>query len=505
MPAFLNFPTVIGVESIQWRSKGMLAMAEVNYIKHLRNQKSHSINKISKELNINWRTAKKYADEEQTPDEKITPKNGMMYEEKWGEIVSDWLFEDEKLKRKLRRNNKKIFSDLKQMGFKGSYRTVCYFISDWKEGKDRPDDGRDKNFERLNHPPAEAQVDFGITEAVKDGKYIDVHCLIMTLPYSNTGFCVPLPGENQECFLYGLKTMFNQLGGVPRKIRIDNLKAAVIKPRGKNEEAQFTEEFLQFSNYFGFEAQACNPRSGNEKENVENKVGYVRYNFVTPSPVIRDLEDLANILNEHLIKDRARLHYEKKITIQDLLNEEIEHLLVMPEEDYPVFKKESVKANKYGDITIDQTKVHIPKGYNYNHLHLIKYWDKFKVISPLGEILYTDYRPYMNKGRKIPWPSILKSWLHKPRVINYSRYSNYLPGRIREYLSIDNLNLRKERLSVIISLLTTNDINEINERFYELITKQNEGENRESSHPYDVDWAKYDALQSPNLKGSDTQ
>mgnify|MGYP006929189502 CR=1 FL=1 len=58
---------------------------------------------------------------------------------------------------------------------------------------------------------------------------------------------------------------------------------------------------------------------------------------------------------------------------------------------------------------------------------------------------------------------------------------------------------------MIISLLTTNDINEINERFYELITKQNEGENRESSHPYDVDWAKYDALQSPNLKGSDTQ
>lgn len=82
------------------------------------------------------------------------------------------------------------------------------------------------------HPPAEAQVDFGLTSAVKDGKYIDVHCLVMTLPYSNAAFCVALPGENQECFLYDLKMIFTQLGGVPRKIRIDNLKAAVVKPRG---------------------------------------------------------------------------------------------------------------------------------------------------------------------------------------------------------------------------------------------------------------------------------
>lgn len=33
----------------------------------------------------------------------------------------------------------------------------------------------DKNYDRLSHPPAEAQLDFGLMEAVKDGKYIDVH------------------------------------------------------------------------------------------------------------------------------------------------------------------------------------------------------------------------------------------------------------------------------------------------------------------------------------------
>ncbi|MFE6643522.1 IS21 family transposase, partial [Heyndrickxia sporothermodurans] len=126
----------------------MLAMSEVNCIKLLRNRKSLSINEISKTLGINWRTAKKYADDDQVPKEMVKKKSGMMYEENWGEIVSDWLGEDEKLKKKLRRTNKKIFNDLVKMGFTGSYRTLCYFIADWREGKDRIEE-RDKNSERL--------------------------------------------------------------------------------------------------------------------------------------------------------------------------------------------------------------------------------------------------------------------------------------------------------------------------------------------------------------------
>lgn len=36
---------------------------------------------------------------------------------------------------------------------------------------------------------------------------------------------------------------------------------------------------------------------------------------------------------------------------------------------------------------------------------------------------------------------------------------------------------------------------EINEHFYELISEDNES-NRVASHPYEVDWSKYDKLQS---------
>ncbi len=36
----------------------------------------------------------------------------MMYEEHWGEMVSDWLEEDLRLKKKLRRTNKQIYEEL---------------------------------------------------------------------------------------------------------------------------------------------------------------------------------------------------------------------------------------------------------------------------------------------------------------------------------------------------------------------------------------------------------
>lgn len=474
----------------------MLTMPEINCIKLMRNQKSFSINHISKTLGINWRTAKKYADGDQLPKEKERKKSGMMYTEKWGEIVGDWLWEDQKLKKKDRRTNKGIFSDLQKLGFKGSYKTVSYFIKDWREGReDIEDETKDKNSERLIHPPAEAQLDFGLMQAVQDGKYRDVHCLVMSLPFSNSAYAIPLPGENQECLLYGMKRIFNQLGGIPRKIRIDNMKTAVVKPRNRNEEAVFTDEFLQFANHYGFEPQACNPYSGNEKGNVENKVGYVRYNFITPAPVIEDLEHLTKILEQQLTVDRERVHYKKQVPLQELLEEEHQYLLALPEEDYPVFKEEKAKANKYGEITLDKVKVYVPKAYNYPSLSVIKYWDRFKVLSPHGEILYEDHRPYMHKNREIPWKAILTSWLSKPRAATYSRFSAYLPGRIYEYINISNLTIRKERLNWILALLATHDMNEINEEFYELINGQSDSLKEPAAHPYDVDWNKYDQLQ----------
>lgn len=474
----------------------MLAMPEINHIKKLRNRKSLSINEISKRTGFCWTTVKKYADGDHLPKEKSRVKRGMMYENKWGEIVSDWLMEDQALKKKLRRNNKIIFEQLKSIGFPGSYRTTCNFIREWQDRMINEVDEFKEEYERLTHPPAEAQVDFGVTEAVQDGKIKDIHCLVMSFPYSNGGFVTPLPAENQQCFLEGLKILFKQAGFVPRKLRLDNLSAAVVKARGNGQETIFTEEFQRFSAHYGFEPQACNARKGNEKGHVENKVGYVRYNYFTPSPVIRDLYHLQELLREQCEKDHKRLHYKKEKQICSLMDEERKYGLVLPDNPYPVFKETLAKANKYGEVLIDGCAIHIPGSYRYTQLRLVVYWDCFKVITSNGELLFEGPRPYMNKEREILWETILVNWLKKPRSVVYSRYFPYLPGRISQYLKIESMKLRKERINWLVELLQSHEMQEIEALFYDLLPKEDgHTETAKENHPYDVDWSLYDSLQ----------
>ncbi len=174
----------------------------------------------------------------------------------------------------------------------------------------------------MEHPPAEAQLDFGTMEVCHKGAFKDIKALVMSFPYSNGGFAVALPAENQECLLEGMKELFRQVGGVPRKIRIDNMSTAVTQVKSKTEPAVLTDGFLQFATHYGFETQVCNPRSGNEKGSVENKVGYVRYNFFPATPIMEDFASFNEALAVQLAKDRERVHYEKHVLISELWLEE---------------------------------------------------------------------------------------------------------------------------------------------------------------------------------------
>lgn len=225
-------------------------MTDINTIKNLRNNHGYSVDKIRKDLKINWRTAKKYADDDQLPLDVIHLKKGMMYDDKWGDIVSSWLAEDARLTKKKRRTTVQFLKELKAIGFTGSYRTVCMFVQEWHVT--HVEGGVDDGSERLEHPPADAQLDFGTMEVEHKGEFKDVKVLVMSFPYSNAGFAVALPSENQECLLEGMKQLFSQADGVPKNIRIDNMSTAVKETKSKFEQAQLTDGFQQFANHYGF-------------------------------------------------------------------------------------------------------------------------------------------------------------------------------------------------------------------------------------------------------------
>lgn len=467
----------------------MLTMTDINTIRNLRNNHDKSINHIAKELDVNWRTAKKYADDDLLPQPKARKKTGMMYTEKWGGIVSLWLSEDAKLPKKKRRTAEAMTTALKADGFPGSYRTVCVFIQDWK-ATHYLETLEDQGFERLEHPPAEAQLDFGTMEVCHDGAFKDVKVLVMTFPFSNAGFAVVLPAENQECLLEGMKELFSQSGGVPRKIRIDNMSTAVTQTKTKTEQAVLTDGFLRFSMHYGFETQVCNPRSGNEKGSMENKVGYVRYNFFSSTPIMKDFASFNEALAVELSHDRERIHYEKHVIINDLWNTEKTDLLALPDTDYPVFKEIEVKVNKYNEIKLDNERIHVPRVRNYSIIYGLLRFDSYQLISTDGEIISEGLRPYMMKKRAIDWQATLPDWRRKSRAMHYSRYWKYLPERIKLFLSHPDWKEQEKRLNQISGLLVTHDMLGIDTHFYDMFSAST------TTDAYDIDWHQYDAFLS---------
>ena len=165
-------------------------------------------------------------------------------------------------------------------------------------------------------------------------------------------FVYPLPSENTECFLEGLKQLFHQAGGVPTHLRIDNLSAAVVTV-GKGDNRTYTDAFLQFQMHYNFEVQPCNPYSGHEKGNVERKVCYTRNNWFTTAPIMESFSQLAQWLEVQAMEDQKRLHYEKEVMIEDLWNDD-KRVEALPLEDLTVFSLDTTTVNKYGEITVDQ-------------------------------------------------------------------------------------------------------------------------------------------------------
>ncbi|WAA12794.1 hypothetical protein [Fervidibacillus halotolerans] len=99
------------------------------------------------------------------------------------------------------------------------------------------------------------------------GKVVDLPFLVMSFPSSNAAYVQVFESQNQECFLEGLKRFFHHIGGVPCRIRFDNLTPAVKKilPYSKR---ILTEGFQQFALHYGFTYEFCTPASGNEKGHV---------------------------------------------------------------------------------------------------------------------------------------------------------------------------------------------------------------------------------------------
>ena len=77
------------------------------------------------------------------------------------------------------------------------------------------------------------QADFGEVTFAENGSGTKGYFLNLSFPFSNATYWQVFRGQNLECLLTGLKSIYEYLGGVPSTIWFDNLTSVTsIKKEG---------------------------------------------------------------------------------------------------------------------------------------------------------------------------------------------------------------------------------------------------------------------------------
>jgi transposase len=177
----------------------------------------------------------------------------------------------------------------------------------------------------------EAQVDWYEAYADLSGERTKLQVFSMRSMASGAAFHCAFLHATQQAFLEGHELAFAYYSGVFRKLRYDNLSAAVKKIlRGYQREE--TARFIAFRSHWRFESEFCTPAEAHEKGGVEGEAGYFRRNHWVPVPKAVDIAGLNRQLLACCRHDEHRVIAGREQSVGAALLVERDHLLpLVPE------------------------------------------------------------------------------------------------------------------------------------------------------------------------------
>jgi len=430
-------------------------MEQIYHIKYLRNQKGESLRKIARETGHDFETVKKYVEKDNF-NLDLRPKRRKGKLEPYKELIDSWLMEDLKAKPKQRHTAQRVYERLKeiyQTKLNISDRAVRAYVSRRKKeiGLDT------KCYLPLEHPPGEAQADFGAAQFIEKGIKYDGFYLNLSFPYSNAGFFQVFKGQNQECLLQGLKDICEFIEGSPTAIWFDNMSTAVNEIR-KQGQRDLTKGFERFMLHYGFISNFCNPNSGHEKGHVENKVGYHRRNFLVPIPEFDDIRQYNQELLRRCQANMRRNHYKKNESITELFEADQQTLLPLPKVEFEVYKLEAVKADNYAKVRYENQRYSSAPSYAGKQLWL-------KIGAHEIEILNQDYqkiishdRLYGDQKESMKWVPYLELLAQRPTALKYSGFIKELPKTVQKHLEQCDYEAKKMALKTLTRMVNHTNI-----------------------------------------------
>jgi len=312
----------------------------------------------------------------------------------------------------------RIYQDLvEQYGFGGGYDSVKRYASKLRKKDPRW-------FERLpTSPGREAQVDFGLAPCLvlKEGRYRKPYVFKMTLSHSRHAYEELVWHQDTETWIRCHEHAFRFFNGVVETVKLDNLKAGVIKP--DTYDPDLNPVYAAYANHACFVILPCQPHQPNQKGRVEHDVGYTKSNGLAGKR-FESLDD-ANIALRSWNKRWAstRIHGTTRMQVMRMFTEtERDALRPLPQSDFPMFATGIRKVDVTGCVAIKQNFYGVPYQYICEEVvvHFNTEW--VKVLDKQTQAVLVAHKTLQGKGNVSMHQSCKPPYANRPKEQQETHY-----------------------------------------------------------------------------------
>jgi transposase len=201
---------------------------------------------------------------------------------------------------------------------------------------------------------------------IHTGEVIPVHVFVACLPFSDYTFIMAVERQTTEDFLHALACCLKHLGGCPKIVVPDNLKAAVVKT--DRYEPTLNRLMDDFANHYGFGVMPCRAAHPKDKAKCENQVRiiYSRVYARLRNQHFFSLEELNRALAEKTMEhNQTRMQRTDYSRQEKFLADEKQLLKALPETEFEVKYYTDLRVGHNNHIYLGRDKHYYSVPYTY--------------------------------------------------------------------------------------------------------------------------------------------
>jgi hypothetical protein len=256
------------------------------------------------------------------------------------------------------------------------------------------------------------------------GKLVKTWGFVMVLPHSRNGYYAICYDQKLETLCKETENAFRYFGGVTKKLKIDNMRAAILK--NQHYDLQFNQDFLEFANHYKTVIIPCTPYSPEQKGKVESGVKYMQINFVSGRTFI-DGRDIADKLKDWMDNyANKRVHgTTRKVPCEVLINVEQQALQPLPDAPFAFFNRGVRKVapnchihfeNNYYSVPFSLVGKEVTVRWNESLVRIIYQGEQVALhLKAIGEGSYItvdnhmpDYKIYSESERQVKYETKMR-------------------------------------------------------------------------------------------------